>query len=76
MGNYDDNDLYTICVKGGILKYPQVSCNQFEFCSQALLKESKVNQIEPLLHVQLSSEESASGGQGYVKCNCAGHTKC
>ena len=37
-----DNDLYTICVKGSIIK-GTFSCNQFDICPQALLKESDVN---------------------------------
>ena len=37
-----ENDLYTICVKCGILKRT-FSCNQFHVCPQELLKEDDVN---------------------------------
>ena len=41
--NHDANDLYTICVKSGILK-GTFACNQFDICPQALLQKSDVNQ--------------------------------
>ena len=73
--NHDENDLYTICVKSGILK-GTFARNQFDVCPKALLQESDVNQTRTITLRAAVSEESASGGQGYIKCNCAGITKC
>ena len=69
-----DTDIYTIAVKSGVLK-GGYSRNQFDLCPQRLLSMADVN---PEKHVSLQSaviEESASGGQGFVKCNCEGGVK-
>ena len=69
-----DTDIYTIAVKSGVLK-GEYSRNQFDLCPQRLLSMADVN-LEK--HVSLQSaviEESASGGQGFVQCNCEGAVK-
>ena len=73
--NHDENDLYTICVKSGILK-GTFARNQFDICPQALLQESDVNQTRTVTLRAAVSKESASGGQGFIRCNCAGSNKC
>ena len=70
-----DSDQYTICVKSGVLK-GNFSRNQFDICPQKLLKDSDVNQTRTITLQAAVSLESASGGQGYVKCGCAGKKKC
>ncbi|KAK7116507.1 hypothetical protein V1264_002174 [Littorina saxatilis] len=64
-------DIYTVAVKAGVLKV-RYSRNQFDLCPQRLLSMRDVNLDK---HVSLRSAiiaESASGGQGFTKCNCAG----
>ena len=73
--NRDGNDLYTICVSSGILK-GSFTRNQFDLCQQAILKETDVNKTRTITLRAAVGEESASGGQGYVKCNCFGCKKC
>jgi len=43
----NENDLYTICVKSGILK-GKYSRNQFDVCLQALLTEQDVDQTKTI----------------------------
>ena len=71
----DIEALYTICVKSGILK-GTFARNQFDICPQALLQESDVNHTRTVTLRAAVSEESASGGQGFIRCNCAGSNKC
>ena len=71
----NENNMYTICVKSGILK-PKYSRNQFDLCPQRLLQESDVDQTKTTTLRQAVTQESTSGGQGYVKCNCAGSKRC
>lgn len=71
----NENDLYTICVKGGILK-GKYSRNQFDICPQTLLTEQDVDQTKTISLRQAVNVESSSGGQGFVRCNCSGHKKC
>ena len=65
----NENDLYTIATRHGILsdKYTRAD---FTLCSQQLLKDSDINRNK---HVSLCEalKFTASGGQGFVKCNCA-----
>jgi len=71
----DQNDMYTIAVRAGILK-GKYSRNQFDLCTQKLhvLEEFKTDaDIELRQAVQ---HESLSGGQGFVKCNCTGRSRC
>ena len=71
----DENDIYKISVKSGILK-TRFSRNQFDLCPQKLLKESDVNCTEEVSLRQAVTEESKSGGQGFVRCNCSGNRRC
>jgi len=72
----NENDLYTICVKGGILR-GEYSRNQFDVCPQTLLTEQDVDQTKTIsLRQAVNVMESSSGGQGFVRCNCSGHKKC
>ena len=66
--------MYTICVKCGILK-SKYARNQFDLCLQRLLQEMKVDGTKTTLR-QAVTQESTSGGQDYVKCNCAGPKRC
>ena len=70
---HNENDMYTIAVKSGILK-SKYSRNQFGLCPERLLTPSDVNQDK---HVSLREalRSTASGGQGFVKCNCSSTSK-
>jgi len=71
----DENDLYRIAVKGGVLdgKY---SRNQFDLCSQILLLPSDVCQNVEISLRNAVQQESRCGGQGFLKCNCSGAIRC
>ena len=71
----DENDIYTVAVKGGILnsKYCR---NQFEVCQQHFLDESSVNLSQKIGLRQAVIKESRTGGQGYIRCHCAGSHRC
>ena len=71
----DENDLYTISVKSGILT-SKYSRNQFDICSQKLLSESDTDQTTTMTLRQAVIQQSNSGGQGMFKCNCAGSKRC
>ena len=73
--NRDENDLYTIAVKGGILK-GKFSRNQFDLCAFKLITETDLNLNELISLRQAVQYESKCGGQGFVKCNCAGNKRC
>ena len=73
--NHDDNDQYTICISSGILKGRFIR-NQFDLCEKAILKESDVKKTRTIILCAAVGEEFASGGQGYVKCNCVGCKQC
>ena len=67
----DENDMYAICVKAGILK-GKFTRIQFDLCPQRLLTDADVNQTKSVTVRQAANHESYCGGQGYVRCNCAG----
>ena len=70
-----NNDQYTFGVKAGILK-GLYSRNQFDLCPQRLLSETSIN-TQTLVSLRTAIiAQSASGGQGFVKCNCSGPSKC
>ena len=71
----DENNMYTINVKGGILK-GKFSRNQFDLCPQRLLTDADVDRTRTVSLRQAVSKESSSGGQGYIRCNCAGPNRC
>ena len=72
----NENDLYTIAVRSGILK-SKYTRNEFTLCPQRLLHLEDMNQ-EATVSLRQAMKSSASGGQGFVKCNCAstGSKKC
>ena len=71
----DENNMYTINVKAGILK-GKFSRNQFDLCPQRLLTDADVDRTRTVSLRQAVSKESSSGGQGYIRCNCAGPNRC
>ena len=72
----DDNDLYTIAVKEGLLK-TKYTRNEFTVCQQKLLTNNDVNTNERI-SIREAMKKGPSGGQGFVRCNCAtsGSKKC
>ena len=71
----DDKEQYTIACPAGILK-GKFSRNQFDLCPQKLLYRDDVNTEITLSVRSAVHSESASGGQGFIKCNCSGPKKC
>lgn len=71
----DSNDLYRIAVRGGILK-GKYARNQFDLCAQKLLNYHDVSQETEVGLRTAVQLESKNGGQGFVKCNCAGSNRC
>ncbi|KAK7478180.1 hypothetical protein BaRGS_00030541 [Batillaria attramentaria] len=72
-----DTDLYRIAVKAGVLS-GQYSRNPFDLCPQRLLSDSEQD-VDHKKAVSLRSAvrvQSASGGQGFTKCNCNGIKNC
>ena len=69
------SDLYTIGVQSGVLK-SKYARNQFDICAQQLLNERDVNRNDMLTLRQAVIKQSSSGGQGFLKCNCAGKKRC
>ena len=64
-----DNDLYTVAVKAGVLK-PKYTRNEFSLCPQKLLTKDHVN-TEKKVSLREALKKSESGGQGFIRCNCA-----
>ena len=71
----NENDMYKIVVKGGILNV-RFARNQFDVCSQTLLTEQDVSQEQEISLRNAVQFESNCGGQGYAKCNCSGSGRC
>ncbi|XP_063593704.1 uncharacterized protein LOC134770628 [Penaeus indicus] len=71
----DQNDMYTIGVKAGVLK-AKLSRNQFDLCPQRLLGEDSINRDRVVSLREAVTFESNCGGQGFVKSNCPGPKKC
>ena len=63
----DENDLYRVAVRVGILK-ERYSRNQFDLCTQLHSIEDLSRDGEIGLRQAVQSE-SRCGGQGYAKCN-------
>ena len=64
----NENDLYTIATKQGILFYKYTRAD-FTLCPQQLLKNSDIDRNR-----NISLRETlklTTGGQGFIKCNCA-----
>ena len=68
----DENDIYKTSIKSEILKR-RLSRNQFDLCPQKLLNKSNVNCAKDISLLQVITEESKSGGQGFVCCDCSGN---
>ena len=73
--NRDENDMYTIAVRGGILK-GKYSRNQFDLCLHKLITDDELNLNSEISLRQAVQFESKCGGQGFVKCNCTGSKRC
>ena len=73
--NRSENNNYTLTSKYGILK-GGYSRNEFELCPEKLIL---ITDVDCTRHVSLREAVifgSQCGGQGYIKCNCAGSKKC
>ncbi|XP_064079514.1 SCAN domain-containing protein 3-like [Macrobrachium nipponense] len=64
----DENDLYTIAVKSGIIK-TKYSRNQFDLRPQKLLTQSDVKQDEQV-SLRQALKSTATCGQGFLQCGC------
>ena len=73
--NRDENDMYTIAVRGGILK-GKYSRNQFDLCRHKLINDNELNLNSEISLRQAVQFESKCGGQGFVKCNCGDSKRC
>ena len=71
--NRDENDMYKIAVKAGILT-TKFSRNQFDLCPQRLLNDSDVN-TEYSVTLRQALKSTASGGQGFFHCDCSNGKK-
>ena len=65
----DENDLYRIAVKAGILSTKD-SRNQFDLCPQRLLIDSDIN-TECTITLRQALKSTATGGQGFFRCDCS-----
>ena len=72
----NENDLYTIAVKVGILR-SKYTRNEFSLCPQRLLTNNDVNTSDRL-SLREAMKKGVSGGQGFIRCSCAssGSSKC
>lgn len=71
----DENDMYRIAVRAGVLK-GKYSRNQFDLCTQKLYVMEDVKSDAEVGLRQAVQHESVCGGQGFVKCNCTGRSRC
>src|SRR6218665_1607224 len=73
----DDNDMYMyhIAVRAQVL-HGKYSRNQFELCIHKLLQITDVSTDEEVALLTAVQRQSPCGGQGFVKCNCAGSSRC
>ena len=65
----NENDMYTIAVKAGILS-TKYSRNQFDLCPQRLLNDSDIN-TDKTITLRQALKSTATGGQGFFHCNCS-----
>ena len=65
------NDLCGIATRAGVLQ-GKYSRNQFDLCAQRLLSMSDVRQDREIALRTAVHDDTQCGGQGYVRCNCAG----
>src|SRR6218665_607593 len=71
----DDNNMYRIAVRAGVLN-GKYSRKQFELCIHKLLQITDVSTDEEDALRTAVQRQSLCGGQGFVKCNCAGNGRC
>ena len=71
---HNENDLYRIAVRNGILA-GWYSRNQFHLCPQKLLTDADVSTTTVLSLRTAVQRQSVCGGQGFVKCNCTGRNR-
>ena len=72
----NENDMYRIGVRDGILK-GRYSRSQFDICSHQLYSIDEVSSDKEIGLRQAVQQSSRFGGQGYAKCNCtAGKKQC
>ncbi|XP_068212664.1 uncharacterized protein [Palaemon carinicauda] len=71
----EDTDQYKIAVKACILS-GLYSRNQFDLCPQRLLNIDNMNTEKTVSLRSAVISQSASGGQGFTRCDCAGAQKC
>src|SRR6218665_1518599 len=71
----DDNDMYRIAVRTQVLN-GKYSRNQFGLCIHKLLQITDVSTDEKVALRIAVQRQSLCGGQGFVKCNCAGSGGC
>ena len=64
----NENDLYTIATRHGILSIKYTRAD-FTLYSQQLLKDSDINR-EKHISIREALKSKASDGQGFVKCHC------
>ena len=71
----DNNDMYRIAVKAGILK-AKYSRNKFDLCVQKLLTFDEISRDQEISLRTAVQMEPRCGGQGFMKCNCSGINRC
>lgn len=71
----DNNDMYKLAAKHGILQ-GKYSRNQFSLCSEKLYQIEDMNTTTEVALRAAVKMQSRSGGQGFVRCNCAGANRC
>ena len=69
----NEHDMYTIAVSQGILKTKYTRID-FDLCPQKLLSIADVNTTDRV-SLREALKKSASGGQGFTKCNCSASAK-
>jgi hypothetical protein len=71
----DNNDLYRIAVRAGMLS-GKYSRNQFDLCAHKLLTNNDISTEQEVGLRSAVQFESKCGGQGFFKCNCSGTGRC
>ena len=69
--NKDQNEMYKIGVKAGVLR-GRYSRNQFSVCQERFLSEEDIDTEKTVSLREAVAFESLGGGQGFIKCNCRG----
>ena len=69
--NRDQNEMYKIGVKAGVL-HGWYFRNQFSVCQERFLSEEDIDTEKTVSLLEAVAFESLGGGQGFIKCNCRG----